>query len=375
MRDEAQAPVAGRLDVRLRQRAPIPLDVELDCGPGELVALVGPSGSGKTSVLRAIAGLLVPVEGRVTVAGETWHASAEGIHLPPQRRSVGLVFQDYALFPHLSALETVAIAVRAATEAEKRTRARALLERVNLEGLEGRRPAELSGGQRQRVALARALAREPRVLLLDEPFSAVDQVTRERLKRELVELRRSLNIPILLVTHDIEEAVTLADRIAVLHRGQLMMTGTPEQVRLRPSSPLVARLMGQTNLLEGVLVAAAEGGAPGRLSWHGLTLEVARTGPFASGARVAWLAPADHVLLHRRARPVGATMLNPVRGTVVGLVTLGERTAVTLHVPGEPAAVLNFSVATRTVRNGDIGKGMEATVSLLPEGIHLMPPG
>ncbi|MEQ1713477.1 MAG: ATP-binding cassette domain-containing protein, partial [Hyphomicrobium sp.] len=174
MRDNGDRVLSGALDVRLAQRAPIAMDVALTCGPGELVALVGPSGSGKTSVLRAIAGLLMPAEGRVAVAGETWLDTHARIRLPPQRRSVGLVFQDYALFPHLTALDTVAIAMQTGSEADKRVRARALLGRVNLDGFETRRPDELSGGQRQRVALARALARDPRVLLMDEPFSAVD---------------------------------------------------------------------------------------------------------------------------------------------------------------------------------------------------------
>ncbi len=375
MKADAPLPATSELVVRLAQRAPMPLDVALSCAPGELVALVGPSGSGKTSVLRAIAGLLMPAEGRVTVGGETWLDTAKGVRLPPQRRSVGLVFQDYALFPHLDALDTVAIAMHDGSTEDKRTRARRLLERVNLEGFEGRRPDVLSGGQRQRVALARALARDPRVLLMDEPFSAVDQVTRDRLKRELAGMRRSLNIPIVLVTHDIEEAVTLADRIAVLHRGRLMMTGTPEDVRLRPATATIAKLMGQTNLFDGTLDRAASERKPGRLLWRGLVLDVSRTGSFAAGQRVSWLAPADHVLLHRRARPVGDGLLNPVTGTVTALVTLGERTAVTFRATGADAPMLNFNVSTRTVRNGDIAQGADVTVSLLPEGIHLMPAG
>lgn len=367
--------IPSALDMRILQRTPIPLDVALSCGPGELLALVGPSGSGKTSVLRAIAGLLRPDEGQVVVGGETLFSSAARIDLSPQRRKVGLVFQDYALFPHLSALDTVALAVSAATEAEQRARAHVLLARVNLDGLEARRPSQLSGGQRQRVALARALAREPRVLLMDEPFSAVDQATRDRLKRELASLRRSLNIPIVLVTHDLQEAVALADRMSVLYRGSLLKSGTPDEVRLRPGSALVARLMGQTNLFEGVLDRPASGSDPGRLSWRGRLLVVGSTGQFKAGDRVAWLAPVDHVLLHRRARPSGADLLNPVAGVISELVPLGERTEVTLRVTGDPEAVLNFNVATRTVANGALVPGSAATVSLLPEGLHLMSPG
>ncbi|MBA4026528.1 MAG: ABC transporter [Gordonia sp.] len=375
MKDSASGQASAALDVRIVRRETIPLDVTLDCAPGELLALVGPSGSGKTSVLRAIAGLLRPDEGRVVVGGETWFSSEARIDLAPQRRKVGLVFQDYALFPHLSALDTVALAVTGANEAEKRARAHALLERVNLDGLEARRPSQLSGGQRQRVALARALAREPRVLLMDEPFSAVDQATRDRLKRELASLRRSLDIPIVLVTHDLQEAVALADRMSVLYRGSLLKSGTPDEVRLRPGSALVARLMGQTNLFEGVLDRSASGSEPGSLSWRGRLLVVGSTGLFKAGDRVVWLAPIDHVILHRRARPSGADLLNPVAGVISELVPLGERTEVTLRVTGDPEAVLNFNVATRTVANGALVPGSAATVSLLPEGLHLMSPG
>jgi molybdate transport system ATP-binding protein len=201
------------LAVRLRQTRPIPLDVALACAPGELLALVGPSGSGKSTTLRAIAGLHRTKDGLVCCGGRTWLDTGNGIDLPPHRRSVGFVFQSYALFPHMTALGNVTAALGHRPAGERETRGRELLAQVRLAGLEARRPAELSGGQQQRVAVARALAREPSVLLLDEPFSAVDRSTRERLYRELVELRRGLAIPMVLVTHDLEEAALLADRL------------------------------------------------------------------------------------------------------------------------------------------------------------------
>jgi molybdate transport system ATP-binding protein len=234
------------LEVSLRQMEPIPLDVRLDVGSNELLALVGPSGAGKTTVLRAIAGLARPEAGVVRANGETWFCSKRGIFVSPQARAVGLVFQDYALFPHLSALENVAIALGHVEAAEREARARALLARVQLTGVASRRPGVLSGGERQRVALARALARGPRVLLLDEPFSAVDRQTREHLKRELAALRGSLEIPVILVTHDISEALQLADRVSVLDHGVTLQTGTPGEVRLSPASPRVADVLGLT---------------------------------------------------------------------------------------------------------------------------------
>jgi molybdate transport system ATP-binding protein len=232
------------LTVTLRQVAPVPLDVHLEVGNNELLALVGPSGAGKTTVLRAIAGLNRPAAGLVRANGVTWFSSEKKIFVGPQARAVGLVFQDYALFPHLSALENVAIALGPVTAEERSARARALLARVRLDGVELRRPGVLSGGERQRVALARALARGPSVLLLDEPFSAVDRLTREHLKRELSELRGSLGIPVVLVTHDISEALALADRVSVLDHGVTLQTGAPVAVRANPVSAVVADILG-----------------------------------------------------------------------------------------------------------------------------------
>ena len=360
------------LDVALAQAGPVPLDVRFTCGKGELLALTGPSGSGKTTVLRAIAGLLRPAAGHVRIDGQTWFDAEAKSFTAPQQRRVGLVFQDYALFPHLTALDNVGLAVPNAARLEKQARARALLERVHLDGLEQRRPAELSGGQRQRVALARALAREPRVLLLDEPFSAVDQMTRERLKRELAQLRESLAIPIVLVTHDMSEALALADRISVLYRGKTLETGAPEDVRLRPSSPLVARLMGETNLFEGVLDAAATPECAGRLTWRDSVLDVRSTGAFRAGDRVAWLIPADFVVLHRRGRPAAGDGENPVQGVISEVVSLGDRFSVTIETGGGKAERLNFKVASHTLRRHDLAPGTEVSVSLLGEGVHVM---
>jgi molybdate transport system ATP-binding protein len=242
------------LHVHLYATAPIPLDLTLTCAPGELLALVGPSGSGKTTILRCIAGLHHPTRGHITCDGATWLDTPQSIDLPPQQRRIGLVFQGYALFPHMTALGNVAAALGHLPSRERAAHATAMLAQVGLEGLEGRRPAGLSGGQQQRVALARALARDPTALLLDEPFSAVDRPTRRELYRVLASLRERLAIPAVLVTHDLGEAVRLADRMAVLHQGRVLQQGAPDDVAARPDDALVARLLDVDELQPAVVI-------------------------------------------------------------------------------------------------------------------------
>jgi molybdate transport system ATP-binding protein len=231
------------LSVSLQQTGPIPLDATFSVAPGEILALVGPSGSGKSTALRSIAGLYTPSGGRVVCNGSVWFDRATDVNVPARTRRVGMVFQSYALFPHLTAAENVAEALGDLPAEARREQARSLLARVHLDGLENRRPAELSGGEQQRVAVARALARRPEVLLLDEPFSAVDRVTRRRLRRELAGLRRELPMPVILVTHDLDDVVRLADRICVMRRGQILQTGPVEQVMARPASKEIAELL------------------------------------------------------------------------------------------------------------------------------------
>ena len=384
--------MGGALSVTLSQRAPIPLDCTLQCAPGELLALVGPSGSGKSTVLRCIAGLHRPQAGSIDCGGTTWFNSRQALVLPPQRRRVGMVFQSYSLLPHLSALDNVALALWHLPSRRREQQAAEWLARVHLHGLEQRHPAQLSGGQQQRVALARALARaisnapepvagaasasatagtrEPAVLLLDEPFSAVDQVTRRKLQGELARLRRALAIPIVLVTHDLDEARMLADRMVLLHRGTSLQSGPPEQVMTRPASASIARLVGLSNLFEGRL-GTPDAIGMSRLEWLGRLLEIAPNPAFTSGEKVNWVIPPEGILLHRRERPSRGEAENPVAGVVEDCIPLGPYTQIVLQPEGG-GLPLTFSVPTHVAQRNGIIAGAAARVSLLANAIHLM---
>lgn len=366
---------AGQVRVRLRQGAPIPLDAEFTCDPGEITALIGPSGSGKTSVLRCVAGLLNPTEGRISSGEEVWLDTERAIARSPQARRVGLLFQDYALFPHLNAIGNLRQALGHLPRRMRGDRARELLARVRLAGLEDRMPHQLSGGQRQRVALARALAREPAVLLLDEPFSAVDQMTRRKLQEELARLHREIRTPILLVTHDLGEAAALADRMVVLSRGTTLQSAPPGEIISRPASPSVARLVGQRNLFTATVTGT---GVPSgdrlQLDWDGVNLEVVDERPWTPGTRVHWMIPSSSILWHRPDRPTAGDRENPLTGRVTELLVLGDNCAVTFALDVPAGRHLHFALPLHVVRRHGLKTGDPAMVSLLAAQIHLMAP-
>lgn len=256
------------LQVSVEQTHPMPLGGTFSCQAGEMLALVGPSGAGKTSMLRVLAGLMRPQQGRVQVGGELWCDTEAGLWLPPHRRHVGMVFQNYALMPHLSALENVALPLLHLPRGERLARVARWLDHVGLlPEQQQRRPAALSGGQQQRVAVARALAREPALLLLDEPFSAVDQMSRQGLYRLLAQLREELTIPIVLVTHDLHEARLLADTLVVMDGGQVLQQGAPATLYRSPRNARVADLVGIQNRFHGRWLGPADEPGMGWLEW------------------------------------------------------------------------------------------------------------
>lgn len=241
--------VSLKARVRLT-RGSLRLDLELALDPGEVVALLGPNGAGKTSFLWALAGLLPLADGKITLDGVVLEDPSRKLFVPPERRPVGMVFQDYLLFPHLSALENVAFGLRCRGVSGAAAQAQAWLGRMGLEELAGARPAALSGGQRQRVALARALAINPRLLLLDEPLSALDASARAEVRRDLRRHLATFSGSRLLVTHDPLEAMALADRLVVIEDGRLVQSGSAAEVAARPRSRYVADLVG-VNLFRG----------------------------------------------------------------------------------------------------------------------------
>jgi molybdate transport system ATP-binding protein len=362
----------GKLALELSNERPMRLEAAFDCAPGELVALVGPSGSGKTSLLRAIAGLLDArtLRGSITVGGQCWFDSGRAIDLAPQDRRVGLVFQHYALFPHLAALQNVAIG----TPGPAGNRFDALFERLGLVGLQQRRPAQLSGGQQQRVALARALAREPNVLLLDEPFSAVDAPARQALYRELATLRQALATPIVLVTHDLAEARRLADRVVILDAGHSLQSGTPAHVFASPRNARVAELVGIQNHFQGLFRKDQPGWA--RLAWGTdaaapVQLRVVDKNKIVDGAAVTWVVAGEGVDVAADGEAAG--LGNRLRCELQEVLALGETSLCTLRPQGVERDRVTLNLPTAQLRSLGLARGGWLWLTIAPEAVHIMP--
>jgi molybdate transport system ATP-binding protein len=327
------------------------LRVELALELGrETVALVGPSGAGKTTVLRAIAGLVRPERGRIALGDSVWLDTARRVDRPAEARSVGYVFQDYALFPHLSVRRNVAFG--GADRVEE------LLERFRIAELADAKPADISGGERQRVALARALARDPAVLLLDEPLSALDAHTRNAVRAELQELLRELELPTLLVTHDFEDAAALGGRIGVMLEGRLLQLGTATELVREPADPFVASLTGSV-LLPGVARPGADGLTEVELDEGGRVYSAER-----GAGRVGVVVHPWEITLARSAPNDSAR--NHLAGPITSLVPDGDRVRVRV-------GLLTAEITAAAARELELAPGITVVASFKATGARLVP--
>lgn len=358
------------LDVILRHGGGrIPLDAHITCQPGELLALVGPSGGGKSTILRTIAGLSKPDFGTITCNKDTWLDTESGVNVSTQQRRIGMVFQNYALFPHLTAQENIIEGLRHLPPPDRRKRAEELLSLVHLSGLGGRKPVALSGGQQQRIAVARALARDPSVLLLDEPFSAVDKATRQRLYLELSELRQQFGMPMILVTHDLDEAALLADRLCILRRGRTLQDGPPFDVMAKPANKEVARLVDINNIFQGTVIGHEQAFDMTHISWGSHTLSAPYQPAFKPGKPVDWVIPTSHVILVGNDQGIDE---NTVTGIVSGIVRLGDLVQIVILIKDASSHPLFMSMPMLEAKQRDLKEGDGVSVSLVTEGIHLM---
>ena len=313
-------------------------DVTVDINRGEFLTLLGPSGSGKTTLLMILAGFQSPSEGRLVSGG------ADITARPAEQRSYGMVFQGYALFPHMTVAANIAfpLRVRRWPGRDIQRRVAEMIERVGLRGHETKLPAKLSGGQQQRVALARALVFEPAVLLLDEPFSALDKNLREQMQVEVKRLHEETGTTFVFVTHDQTEALALSSRIAIFDHGKLLQVGTSQEVYEQPASRFVARFLGDINLLPLTDIAAIHGGLGGRCEGQAVRVRRAMP-PTMPGAAVLAVRPEYMTLAPREHE-------NALSATVERRVYLGASTRLHLRTPG--GSELTLSVATHTVSKG-----------------------
>jgi molybdate transport system ATP-binding protein len=332
---------------------------------GRVAVLFGLSGSGKTTVLRCLAGLERLTAGRIVFDGQVWADVEQGVMVPPQRRAVGYVFQEYALFPHLTVAQNIGYGVTGGSKTERRGRIEELLQLMQLMDIKARRPQELSGGQQQRVALARALARNPRLLLLDEPLSALDLPTRIRLRTELRILLQKVGIPAILITHDWSEALYLGDSVVVMAEGGVLQTGTPLEVFTRPTRPEVASLVGVDNLIPGDVVRREAGLADVRMDARTVVAFEPGNDDFAA---CYVCIRGENVALERD--PVSSSSArNHLNGHVIEIQPSGQLDRVVLDVGFRLVAL----VTPLAVRELGLAEGEHVTATIKATAIHLIP--
>lgn len=329
-----------------------------------LSVLFGPSGSGKTTILRVLAGLDRPDQGFVHFRGEKWFDSQDHIYRSPQSRGIGIVFQDYALFPHLSVERNVAFGLSDVSRSERSIRVSEILGLLRLDQLKSRLPHKLSGGEQQRVALARTLVRRPRLLLLDEPLSALDQPTREAIRHELRGLLQSFNVPVILVTHDRLETIALAERVIVVSEGRVQQIGDVHQVFNHPANESVAQIVGVETVLPGLILGIDDGIAT--VDVGGVSLRAAVRNPLPPHVTVC--IRGEEVLLESETQSATSAR-NRFRATVRSIIAEGPVCRVIVDGGFELTALI-----TRHAREEmALQEGDTVLVVLKAHGIHLVP--
>lgn len=330
----------------------------------DFAVLFGCSGSGKTTALRCIAGLETPDSGTISINGKVYFDSKKKVNLPPQKRKIGYMFQENALFPHMNVRQNIEFGLKGRSSAEKMGRVNEMLDLLGIEELEFAYPDELSGGQKQKVALARALAPDPEVLLLDEPFSALDTVVRLKLRKELRAIQKRLGIPVVFITHDPVEAFTMADRMAVFEDGRVQQLGSPEDVFYHPKTRYVAELVGISNLFDDAVVEGHGHGDECTFLWS-LGTEI--TAPYIrrmAGDKVSWgIRPENVELVDRRKLHVirQEDRKNLFDGTIMNVVNKGTSRIMSLILK-DSEDVLKVEVANHVFDSLKIEAGDECMV-------------
>lgn len=340
---------------RFARGATIRADFEMPAQERHVTVLFGPSGCGKTTILRCIAGLEVPDEGSIRFGKETWFDGR--VSVPPQRREVGFVFQDYALFPHLSVEQNLAYSSPDKSGLSK------TLDRFDLRGFEHRRPSQLSGGQQQRVALARALLRRPRLLLLDEPLSALDATLREELRGQLLQLLAACQMPVILVTHDRDEALALADHIIVMRDGAILQSGPALEVFQRPANSDAARILRVENLQPGRIVETSDGLATVQVG----NVRLTAVAPAQGLTEVIVSIRAEDIALEPAAANAGSAR-NRLRARVIGI----QPGSPLLRIELDAGIPLFAYITRRSCEELQLRAGSEVTAVIKAPAVHLI---
>jgi len=339
------------------------LNAEFKCS-NEMIVLFGPSGAGKTLTLECIAGLEVPDKGYINVNGITYFDSEKSINISPQKRKTGYLFQNFALFPHLTVEENIIFGLRSGNNTKEKMQE--MLDVFEIHELEKRYPSQLSGGQRQRVALARALITRPRILLLDEPFSSLDYIVRMRLRRDLKKIRKIIKIPIILITHNPVEAYTMADTIIVYKHGGIEQIAPPKEIFSKPINENVAKLVGMNNIFKGKILDIINDEV--MIQSHKKIIAL-RMGSLQIGEKVTWCIRPDQVMVVREDRPLGKTVASNIfSGRITEIISNGA--TYLLYIDGD--FNLEIEMPSHAFERLDIKHGQIIRVSLKKSAIHII---